>query len=292
PTIPQPHASKNGVYWQENRVHWRQRKGWSSCHPRTDQARPQGEQRSAINKPRATLMRIHQGAESRLGQVFDALTTHYDFAGYETGKPEGPPDVDTLDTDLPTLGHPLCSLRQEYAGPRQRMLQRQRYCHLQRDRSCLQARRQKDHHGVQRDNLRSLLQRGRHRLPLVPAGRGLRCRPHGLIRPQQNLRRKDRPRLRKAFRKRHLRAARRQRHVRSCYSEVWSWVPDLQRYQQLHHDEGADQTVLAGGRAEYACSTTSLDVSGVPVKEKQVTMALWEHSHSWPGELRSLSGDK
>ena len=32
----------------------------------------------------------------RLGsgrQVFNALTTHYDFAGYETGKPEGPPDV-------------------------------------------------------------------------------------------------------------------------------------------------------------------------------------------------------
>jgi hypothetical protein len=27
------------------------------------------------------------------GQVFNALTTHYDFAGYETGKPEGPPDV-------------------------------------------------------------------------------------------------------------------------------------------------------------------------------------------------------
>jgi nucleoside-diphosphate-sugar epimerase len=27
------------------------------------------------------------------GQVFNALTTHYNFAGYETGKPEGPPDV-------------------------------------------------------------------------------------------------------------------------------------------------------------------------------------------------------
>ena len=27
------------------------------------------------------------------GQVFNALTTHYDFEGYETGSPEGPPDV-------------------------------------------------------------------------------------------------------------------------------------------------------------------------------------------------------
>ncbi|KAK5730466.1 hypothetical protein LTR15_000403 [Elasticomyces elasticus] len=27
------------------------------------------------------------------GQVFNALTTHYDFGGYETGKAEGPPDV-------------------------------------------------------------------------------------------------------------------------------------------------------------------------------------------------------
>ena len=30
---------------------------------------------------------------TKSGQVFNALTTHYDFAGYESGMPERPPDV-------------------------------------------------------------------------------------------------------------------------------------------------------------------------------------------------------
>ena len=136
------------------------------------------------------------------GQCFNALTAHFGFGGFEAGQPPSPPDAVVHFAAIPrVLIEPDNVTYQQNVIGTYNVIE-----------AAMKLGVRKVIIASQRDDLWRVLCRRRQGLPRLPAGGGLRHRSDGQLRPVQGGEREDRPRLRHALWRRHLRPADRQCH--------------------------------------------------------------------------------